>query len=153
MSARKLVAIFKVDQREFSLYLHQYEFILELKPVFQRNRQQPRQNAWLAFADEPTLEDVAENINAFEVMQQTRSHLVKYISFNINRDIFIFMPRLGEKPVFTHALHGIWYSICRSIGIVRKDSHFIFMHRTEYYKALKYERISQSRRQCMTTDG
>lgn len=79
MSARKLVAIFKVDQREFSLYLHQYEFILELKPVFQRNRQQPRKNAWLAFADEPTLEDVAENINAFEVMQQTRSHLLKYI--------------------------------------------------------------------------
>ncbi len=97
MSARKLVAIFKVEQREFSLYLHQYEFILELKPVFQRNRQQPRQNAWLAFADEPTLEDVAENINAFEVMQQTRSHLLKIIFFQHQPRYFYFHASTARK--------------------------------------------------------
>ena len=58
MSEKKLVAQFKVDQREFSLKLYQYEFTLELKQVFKRNTRQPQRNAWLAFADEPTYEDV-----------------------------------------------------------------------------------------------
>ena len=79
MSSKKIIAQFQVEQREFSLSLLDYEFQLELKPKFQINRQQPRRNAWLAFADEPTFEDVAENINAFAVMQQTRAHLLKYI--------------------------------------------------------------------------
>lgn len=79
MSSKKLVAQFKVKQREFSLYLHHDEFLLELKQIFKINRQQPQRNAWLAFADEPTFDDVAENINAFAVMQQTRAQLLKYI--------------------------------------------------------------------------
>ena len=79
MSEKKLVAQFKVDQREFSLKLYQYEFTLELKQVFKRSTLQPQRNAWLAFADEPTYEDVSENINAFAVMQQAREHLVNYI--------------------------------------------------------------------------
>lgn len=59
--------------------MHHDEFLLELKQIFKINRQQPQRDAWLAFADEPTFDDVAENINAFVVMQQTRTQLLKYI--------------------------------------------------------------------------
>lgn len=80
MSESKLVATFQVQQRDFSIYLHEYEFTLQLKPIFQKSKTQPKRNAWLSFADEPTYEDVNEGINAFEVMRLTRLHLLRYIA-------------------------------------------------------------------------
>ncbi|WP_180187179.1 hypothetical protein [Acinetobacter sp. YH01012] len=54
MKQKKLIAEFQLDQQQFSLYLIEYEFILELKRHFRATRTSPKQNAWLAFADQAT---------------------------------------------------------------------------------------------------
>lgn len=80
MKQKKLIAEFQLDQQQFSLYLIEYEFILELKRHFRATRTSPKQNAWLAFADQATYEDVNAGIDAFQVMRLTRQHLVNYLT-------------------------------------------------------------------------
>lgn len=80
MKQKKLIAEFQVSQQQFSLYLVEYEFILELKRKFQATRTSTKQNAWLAFADQATYEDVNAGIDAFQVMSLARQHLVNYLT-------------------------------------------------------------------------
>lgn len=80
MKQKKLIAEFQLNQQQFSLYLIEYEFILELKCRFRAARTSPKQNAWLAFADQATYEDVNAGIDAFQVMRLTRQHLVNYLT-------------------------------------------------------------------------
>lgn len=80
MKQKKLIAEFQLNQQQFSLYLIEYEFILELKRHFRVTRTSPKQNAWLAFADQATYEDVHAGIDAFHVMRLTRQHLVNYLT-------------------------------------------------------------------------
>ena len=82
MSEKKLIAKFYVQDREFTLYCYEYEICLALKPKFQKSKAQPLKNAWLSFADEPTVEDVNERIDVFAVMQLARDHLLRYIQKN-----------------------------------------------------------------------
>lgn len=84
---QKLVAKFKVSERNFSLFFHHNEFILQLEAIFLR---QPRQktNAWLNFADEPVYDDVNAQIDAFAVMVYTRRYLTEYV--NKHRPAYFF---------------------------------------------------------------
>ena len=66
MKQKKLIAEFQLDQQQFSLYLIEYEFILELKRHFRATRTSPKQNAWLAFADQADsiLQEVVQQLDA-----------------------------------------------------------------------------------------
>ena len=103
MKQKKLIAEFQLNQQQFSLYLIEYEFVLELKRHFRAARTSPKQNAWLAFADQATYEDVNADIDAFQVMRLTRQHLVIYLTRH-PLPYFYFMPRLHAKPKSIHVL-------------------------------------------------
>ena len=64
------------------MYCYECEISLALKPKFQKLKTQPLKDAWLSFADEPTFEDVNEQIDVFAVMQLARYHLLRYIQKN-----------------------------------------------------------------------
>ena len=82
LSEKKLIAKFNVEDREFTLYCYECEISLALKSKFQKSKAQPLKDAWLSFADEPTFEDVNEQIDVFAVMQLARYHLLRYIQKN-----------------------------------------------------------------------
>lgn len=71
--------VFQVDGREFSLKFHHNEFILSLQPQFKTKNHPPKFDAWLSFADEPTIDDVNESINAFAVMLIVREKILDYV--------------------------------------------------------------------------
>jgi len=79
LSAKQLIAQFKIDQHEFHLYLHEYEIQLH-KVAAAVPKVRLSSEAWLNFEDEARMDDVGQNINAFAVMIQCRKHLRHYLA-------------------------------------------------------------------------
>lgn len=78
LSEKKIIANFQVDGREFFLFLYEYEIRLEMC-----QQHVPKNSlsghAWLNFEDEARIDDVNQNINAFQVMCSVRWHLLRYL--------------------------------------------------------------------------
>lgn len=126
MKQKKLIAEFQLDQQQFSLYLIEYEFILELKRHFRATRTSPKQNAWLAFADQATYEDVNAGIDAFQVMRLTRQHLVNYLTRH-PLPYFYFHAATAQSQNLSTFCTAIIVTTTELSTLCRKRFFFIFI--------------------------
>lgn len=81
MLMRIPIAQFQIQQHSFSLYFERHAFSLQLDAPLQAtiSAEYLSGKAWLHFQDEPSIDDVNQQIDAFAVSLQTRKHMLRYI--------------------------------------------------------------------------
>ncbi len=124
---RKPIAQFQIQQHYFSLYFERHEFSLQLNAQIQAGvcADYVSGQAWLNFADAPSMEDVNQQIDAFAVSLQARRHMLRYIQKHQLR-YFYFHAATPRKAKIYPRIAGLLLAQLPHYHAIQEGRNFYF---------------------------